>query len=230
MTVVPDNKCTDSPRTQAERTAQSDRAMIEAAIDLLLNHGTSRTTLAAIGEKAGYSRGLATYRFGSKAGLFDEICRTISRRWLGFLTAEVDQKIGGDAICAAADAYVKFVTQSPQDARVLQLLYGEATHPDGETRTTALDTYRRQHRDVVEWVEQGIRTGEVREDANAELVAIRFISYIAGITHLWLIMPDMVNLQAANDDYKQQLRADLSPESGAACTSTNIQPRKIQHD
>ena len=58
--------------TQAERTAISDRAMLDAAIELVLEHGTEKTTLAMIGEKAGYSRGLATYRFGSKAGLYDE--------------------------------------------------------------------------------------------------------------------------------------------------------------
>ena len=69
--------------TQAERTAISDKAMIDAAIELILEHGTDKTTLQAIGEKAGYSRGLATYRFGSKAGLYDEVCKSISRDWLG---------------------------------------------------------------------------------------------------------------------------------------------------
>ena len=41
--------------TQAERTAISDRAMLNAAIDLVIEHGTEKTTLAMIGEKAGYS-------------------------------------------------------------------------------------------------------------------------------------------------------------------------------
>ncbi len=46
--------------TQAERTAISDKAMIDACIELILEHGTDKTTLQAIGEKAGYSLGLAT--------------------------------------------------------------------------------------------------------------------------------------------------------------------------
>ena len=53
--------------------------MLAAAVDLILEHGTDKTTLAAIGEKAGYSRGLATYRFGSKAGLYDTLCKSIGR-------------------------------------------------------------------------------------------------------------------------------------------------------
>ena len=61
--------------TQAERTAISDRAMLDAAIELVLEFGTEKTTLAMIGERAGYSRGLATYRFGSKTGLFKAVIR-----------------------------------------------------------------------------------------------------------------------------------------------------------
>ena len=54
--------------TQAERTAISDRRMLDAAIELICTHGTHQTTLQALGRASGYSRGLVTYRFGSKAG------------------------------------------------------------------------------------------------------------------------------------------------------------------
>ena len=50
---------------QAERSAQSDKKMFEAAIELINERGTAKTTLKDIGEHAGYSRGLASYRFGS---------------------------------------------------------------------------------------------------------------------------------------------------------------------
>ena len=56
-------------RKQAERTALSDRLLTEAAIELLVKHGLHGTTLQGVGERAGYSRGLATHRFGSKAGV-----------------------------------------------------------------------------------------------------------------------------------------------------------------
>ena len=60
-------------RKQAERTALSDRLLTEAAIELLVKHGLQGTTLQGVGERAGYSRGLATHRFGSKAGLFAKV-------------------------------------------------------------------------------------------------------------------------------------------------------------
>ena len=109
--------------TQAERSALSDTAMLDAAKDLVLVHGTEKTTLAMIGESAGYSRGLATYRFGSKAGLYDALCKSISRDWLEYLKRGVGDKTGIDAMCAALDAIRQFVEDRPREGRVLQILY-----------------------------------------------------------------------------------------------------------
>lgn len=198
-------------RTQAERTALSDRAMIEAAVELILERGTAKTTLAAIGERAGYSRGLATYRFGSKSGLYDEICRQISRRWINYLTAEVGEKTGIDAMCAAADAYFRFVTESPEDARVLQILYHDAASPDSDFRQTAIDVYQRQRDDVEEWVRQGIRAGSIRSDADPESEAVRFVAFIAGISYMWMLTPGRVNFAKVHAGYKEEIRLKLRP-------------------
>src|SRR5213079_3307001 len=53
-------------RTQAERTALSEKLILRAAIKLIARQGYSRTTLAEIGKEAGYSGGLVSHRFGSK--------------------------------------------------------------------------------------------------------------------------------------------------------------------
>jgi len=62
-----------SRRTQAERTALSDARMFDAAMQLIVEQGTHATTLKAVGERAGYSRGLASSRFGSKDALFGQL-------------------------------------------------------------------------------------------------------------------------------------------------------------
>ena len=68
-------------RTQAERTALSDSGMFDAAIELLCEGGIDRATLKEIGERVGYSRGLASARFGSMEGLFASLVGTIDARW-----------------------------------------------------------------------------------------------------------------------------------------------------
>ena len=67
--------------TQAQRTALSDQRMFEVAIELVNERGTAKTTLKDIGEGAGYSRGLASYRFGSKDGLWMELFARFDDIW-----------------------------------------------------------------------------------------------------------------------------------------------------
>ena len=49
--------------------------MLRAAADLVATHGIEGTSLASIGERAGASRALATYHFGSKGALLATLAR-----------------------------------------------------------------------------------------------------------------------------------------------------------
>ena len=61
------------PRTQAVRRAEAEQRLVAAAADMVGEVGPSRVTLASVGERAGYSRGLATHRFGSKGALMQRL-------------------------------------------------------------------------------------------------------------------------------------------------------------
>lgn len=185
--------------------------MLNAAIDLVIEHGTDKTTLAMIGEKAGYSRGLATYRFGSKAGLFDTLCKAISRDWLEYLKSGVGDKIGIDAMCSALDTIRRFVTENPREGRALQILYAGAASPTSEFRDTAIGIHKRQRSDVAEWIRQGQEGGGVRSDVDADEAASQYVSYITGMTYLWLISPDTFDFAKTNEEMKRQLRLSLAP-------------------
>lgn len=200
------------PLTQAERTAISDRAMLDAAIELVLEHGTEKTTLAMIGEKAGYSRGLATYRFGSKAGLYDTLCKSIGRNWLEYLKRGVDGKVGIDAMCAALDTVYQWVTDTPQEARVLQILHCGSASPGSEFQETSIGIHRRQLSDVVAWVQAGIRDGQIRADADPGAIAAEYVAYTSGITYLWLISAETFDFENANKAMKNYLRVTLTPQ------------------
>ncbi len=63
--------------TQAERTEISDMKMLDATVDLIVSRGPSATSLKEVGLKAGYSRGLASQRFGSKDNLMAFVLRNI---------------------------------------------------------------------------------------------------------------------------------------------------------
>ena len=196
--------------TQAERSALSDKAMLEAAMALVLEHGTEKTTLAMIGEWAGYSRGLATYRFGSKGGLYDALCKSISRHWLEYLKQGVGDKVGIDAMCAALDTIYRFAEDSPDEARALEILYSGAASPSSEYQQTAIDIRQRQKSDVAEWVRRGQETRQIRRDVDTEEVATQYVAYITGMTYLWLMSPDNFDFSISNEVMKRHLRDSLA--------------------
>src|SRR6187551_3447610 len=87
--------------TQAERSAISDTLMFNAAMQLITRQGANRTTLREICETAGYSRGLATYRFGSKDNFLQELVKHFNQSWVAQLHTYTEDKHGSDAFLAA---------------------------------------------------------------------------------------------------------------------------------
>lgn len=212
MSVTPRDIAQETtPRTQAERSAQSDAAMIEAAKALILERGTEKTTLQLIGERAGYSRGLASYRFGTKAGLFQAVGKSVLRHWMSHLDRAVDGQVGIEAMCSAAEAYRRFIEKWPDEIRVLHILLCEAASPRSEFRQIADESYERQREDVAAWVRRGMERGTVRADADPDSEGARYVAYISGMTYLWLISPDAIDWQKVNDDFKDQIRNALTP-------------------
>ena len=139
------------------------------------------------------------------------MCKAISRRWLDYLEEDVGEKIGIDAMCAALDSFFQFVSDFPQEARVLQILYCGAGSPKSEYRQTSVSIHQRQQDDVAKWVRAGQQAGRVRRDADPKSVAAQYIAYISGMTYLWLINPDAIDFRKANDDMIANLKTTLAP-------------------
>lgn len=70
--------------------------MFNAAMQLISEQGATRTTLKDICERAGYSRGLATYRFGSKDNFLQELLTHFNHAWVDQLRSHLEGKRGWD--------------------------------------------------------------------------------------------------------------------------------------
>jgi len=145
--------------TQAERTALSDRRMFEVAIDLINERGTQKTTLKEIGERAGYSRGLANYRFGSKDGLMLELFERFDGRWKEHLGEYVSDATGLQAVTQAALALRDFLSKESSYMRAMYLLWYECLGHDSDMRRALAEHHEVYRQDVSQWVEQGIAAG-----------------------------------------------------------------------
>jgi AcrR family transcriptional regulator len=92
-------------RSQAERSALSEDRLLDAALQLISERGYDRTTLQAIGDVAGYSRGLVSHRFGSKEGLLWALLERMFAQWgADSLQPAVGRQVGIAALHAAIEA------------------------------------------------------------------------------------------------------------------------------
>jgi AcrR family transcriptional regulator len=178
-------------RRQGERTALSEQAMTDAAVSLLVERGIAGTTLASIGERAGYSRGLVTHRFGSKAGLLAHVHDTVAAEWLRHVLQVVGEASGILALQRVADALHDFIVNEPEELRALYLLRYPSIDPSAEYRANVAKLNRAQIRALAGWINEGKAAGEIKSGVDAVLAAELFASVIDGLLYRWLVNPDI---------------------------------------
>jgi AcrR family transcriptional regulator len=188
--------------TQAERTALSDQRMFDAALDLINDRGTHNTTLKEIGERAGYSRGLASSRFGSKEELFDELVAHIQQRWRTESIPRVQGRHGVSALLASIDGIVRFLTADPRYVRGMYILYYETIGSSELIRQRIARRHSAYRRSVARWIAQGMEDGAIRPDIDPEKFALQFLAFYYGIIYLWLAAPENINFQQAFEDFR----------------------------
>ncbi len=199
-------------RTQAERTALSDARMLDAAVELICERGTAGTTLKAVGERAGYSRGLASYRFGNKSGLFAAIIRSIGESWLRELGRAVRNETGLGAIAAATDAHHAFIADGSPAIRAFYILWFDSIGPDPELKRVVAHIHERRRRDVADWIERGIAAGLIDAAVDVEGTAEQFCAAIIGIVYQWLVAPEDVDqIRHLHENLKTQTALALPP-------------------
>ncbi len=214
-TVLPEvSAASGAAAADPSRLTESDGRMIEAAVSLIVERGVDRATLKDIGERAGYSRGLATYRFGSKAGLYRAVIRYVSQRWLGELTRAVGARRGLAALLACIDTWAAFAQESPRHVRAMHILCYQSIGPDSGWRERVAEVLTRQRADLARWVREGIADGDIAADLDPERQAEHFCALVYGATYQWLVEPGAVDFTGLAETHKQMMRASLTPGDG----------------
>lgn len=142
-----------------------------------------------VGELAGYSRGLAGYRFGSKQGLFTFIIRNVSEIWLEELKTVTKHKTGYEAIAAATEAHYQFCKDAPHSLRAFYILWFESINQETEVTKVILSIHERRNSDVINWIKFGVEQGTINPSVDAKSIAGQFSTSVIGIIYQWLIAP-----------------------------------------
>jgi AcrR family transcriptional regulator len=175
------------PRKQ-ERGTVAQRKMIDAAIALIAEGGLSHATLARIGERAGYSRGLADYHFESKSEIVQKIIEDITRRWDEQIRVTGPRR-GMPALAHATHVAMAGLEQDPEVGRVLQVLASEAPTLEPSIRQLLArhdESYRRRLR---HWIIEAQCDGTARADVDPVAASVVIEGMLRGVGYQWMLNP-----------------------------------------
>jgi len=198
-------------RTHLERTELSDRRMLDAAESLILEVGTQSTTLKAVGERAGYSRGLANSRFGNKENLFLKLAERCLAIWLDELQNAVGNKTGLAAFLTRLEAMSSYVEKYPNDAQVMYILWFESVGSSSAMKQGLARFHQQAQKDIRHLISEALAAKEVAADVDADDFAIHFTSALFGLSYQWLVNPQGSNISAQMSAIKRQMLLILRP-------------------
>ncbi|HMI93096.1 MAG TPA: helix-turn-helix domain-containing protein [Polyangiales bacterium] len=195
--------------------AESDRRMMEAALRLIGERGYRGTSLAAIGEEAGYSRGLVHERFGSKSGLLWALVKQMLRVWNHESRSQArdrakSESSGLDALCELLDNHRRAVLED-RGIRTLYALMFEALGPTPDLLPEFRELHRSFRADIERMVRAGVQQGTIRADVDPKAQAALLLAAQRGLAFQWLLDPDGFSIEAAYDELKRNLRRTLAP-------------------
>jgi AcrR family transcriptional regulator len=198
-------------RSQAQRTAESDARMLRAALKLIGERGYRGTSLAAIGQLAGYSRGLVNERFGSKAGLLWVLVKNMLRVWHreGRTRGEAGHT-GIAELFAMLDNHRRAMERD-EGIRAFYALMFEALGPLPELGPEFQELHRAFRADIEKILRAGIVAHTIRADIDPPSQSALMLGTMRGIAFQYLLDRQGFSLEAAYEELKRNLQRSLAP-------------------
>ncbi len=194
-------------RTQQQRRDQAEAALLNAAAELIVEQGVHSLTLARVGERAGYSRGLVTHYFGSKQVLLQRLTRATQA---GFVPGLNGMPPGLDRLLRLIAGYIGALGELRMANRAFLLLWAEAATASDLARIFRErdEAFRADLRDDIT---AGIAAGTVRPGVAANEVAVTVLAQLRGIGLQRLVDAAAVDTERLSRSVTEHWHRALAP-------------------
>jgi len=176
--------------------------MIDAAVKLVAQKGLDSLTLAAVGVAAGYSRGLPTHHFKSRAALVAALTDSIAQSYVARVQTNVPARSPLEDLLGSIEHYLGDVERDPVQWRSFMAIANAAlTDKDAaaalsKVNARAIAAFERRLR-------AGIEAGQIRADLEPRAEAALILATLRGLAALSLTDPK-------NQDFRQARAAYLA--------------------
>lgn len=191
--VQADNATLDMVVPRQERSVESTQRLIEAATELFLERGYAAATVAAIGDWAGFSRGIVAARFGSKENLAWAVVEKATRHWNDAVGEHNPAGTGLDAVVGFIRISQDNMVNDPTSRLVLERLFSESAGPMAPLHDRFANGLRDFQALVARFIQRGIDDGSVRADTDPYEYAGVLIAQLRGVGYQWFLFPGHVD-------------------------------------
>jgi AcrR family transcriptional regulator len=193
-------------RSQKERREETQRKVLAAATALIAQHGSRALTLAAVGEAAGYSRGIVSHHFGSRENLLRAVMRDAQA-----FSLPGAAETAADWLAELVRAYLENVTSRRPSAAAFLQMWGEAIAADPVLMPLYAEQDAGFRRVIADKVREGVEDGSVRADADPDALAVSLVGLVRGIALQLISTPPPPRVDAIVDEAEQATRRTLGP-------------------
>ncbi len=186
-------------RTQAERRAESDRRLLRATAELVVERGIEGASLAEIGRRAGYSHSLVHQRFGSKDALIERLNEEAVRMFTASTVDWISAGSGADAVQVVARTYLDLVHGPDPVARVHLVVWSEAVARGSGRRPSRAGWDAVFRSSLAAMIAAGVADGSIRGDIDPEAAAVIVVGLLRGVALQLMLDPGAGSADAARD-------------------------------
>ncbi|WP_172652553.1 TetR/AcrR family transcriptional regulator [Rhodococcus opacus] len=194
-------------RTQSERKEESRAKLIDAAIELLGTNGYAGTTLVEIGRRAGLSRGLVTFHFGTKEQIMISVVTAIRERVQSTLVGDTYR--GLDAIDQLVDNYLLGDANSGGSIRAMYVIIMESVTSSPGLRPAVAENNAVFRNLVIGWIAEAIEDRQIASHSDPHALSIVIEGVLRGTLIQYLVDPPVVELPRIAALVKRMIRQHL---------------------
>jgi AcrR family transcriptional regulator len=168
-----------SRQTQAERRGASERKLLLATAELIVDRGLESASLSAIASRAGVSHSLVTHLFGSKLGMIERLNELVDE----FYRSSINRVPGGtglETLTELAEQYLRLTTGPDPLGRVHLVLWTEAIARTSEIRSSRIDWDRHFRRSIAGLISQGISDGSISGQIEPKTTSLVIVGLLRG--------------------------------------------------
>jgi AcrR family transcriptional regulator len=150
---------------------------LAAAAELIAERGIERTSLRSIGDRAGASRAMPGYHFGSKDGLIARLARRGHEKTLAAASAglaagghDVEALSGLEALRGMIETFLRvFAGSEAPEERAVVVMWG-ATFPSEARPDAMVESDRETHALLADHIRTGQTEGSIRSGIDADAI------------------------------------------------------------